>query len=148
MTAFPVTPESLARETLQAVSLLQELDELTPNCVPIRRSYLGQIEAKLQRLLTLVTAPPPPVVVQDMRPLVRALDAELDRLGWTSATAPRGPCCLDVFATNEAGIVAVEHPTGSTCFSGTALLAILEQLTDDINYGDLWQAMQPAMVQE
>jgi hypothetical protein len=145
---FPITPESLVHETLQAVTLLRERGESSPGCVTIRTIHLDQIEAKLHILLALLTAPPTPAVVREMRPLVQALAAELDRLGWSSDTAPRGPLCLDVFPTNETGVVAVEHLHGPTCFTGEALLAILQQLATPLSYHDLWQAMQPAKVDE
>jgi hypothetical protein len=146
---FPITPESLVRETLQAVTWLKEWNELTPGWRAIRTSYLAQIEAKLQTLLALLTAPPTPAVVREMRPLVQALAAELGRLGWSSETAPPGDCCLDAFPTNEAGIVAIESPSESTtCFYGVPLLAILRGLPDDITWNDVWQAIQPAVVND
>jgi hypothetical protein len=145
---FPTTPESLVRETLQAVTLLRELDDLTPGCLAVRRSHLEQIEAKLQTLRALLTAPPPSAVEREMRPLIRAIDDELDRLGWSSENAPPGDRCLDAFPTNKACIVAIESPYETTCFYGSPLLAILEGLPDDIDWDDLWQAMRPALADQ
>jgi hypothetical protein len=148
MTDFPTTPESLVRETLQAVTLLRDLDEVTPGCLTVRRRHLDQIEEKLQLLLVLLTTPPTPAVVRKMRPLVQAIDRELDRLEWSSDTAPPGDECLDAFATNDVGIVALTAPYDTTCYHGAALLAILEALPEDTDWDTLGQAILPAMVHE
>jgi hypothetical protein len=145
---FPVTPESLTREILQAVTLLRERGESSPGCVTIRTTHLTQIDAKLQLLLDLLTGEGTPAMLRKMRPLVRAIDRHFDRLAWSSDTALPGEPCLDVFSTTEAGIVAVEHAEGTMCFYGGPLLAILEQLPDGSEYDELWQAMQPARVKD
>jgi hypothetical protein len=148
MTLFPTTPESLVRETLQAVTWLTELDEVTPGGLAVRRSHLEQIATKLQLLLAVLTAPPTPAVVREMQPLVDAIQAELDRLGWSSSTAPEGVHCLDAFPTNEAGIVALTDLDDTHCFHGEALLALLQALPEDTDWDMLLLAILPAIAED
>jgi hypothetical protein len=148
MTDFPITPESLTRETLQAVTLLRELEELTPGCLAVRRSHLEQIEAKLQTLRTLLTAPSPSTVAHTMLPLVQAIQAELDRIGWSSDTAPRGPHCLTAFPTHVAGLVTLANFCTTITLHGGALLAILQALPEETAWEDLCIALRPALADQ
>jgi hypothetical protein len=137
-TPFPITPESLVRETLQAVTLLRELEELTPGCLAVRRSHLDQIEAKLHALLALLTTPPTPAVVQ-------AINRELDRLGWSSDTAMPGTECLAAFPTETPGLVTLANFCTTITVHGGPLLAILQALPEETAWEDLCIALRPAL---
>jgi hypothetical protein len=137
-TPFPTTPESLVCETLQAVTLLLAMDEVAPGSLTIRRSHLEQIEAKLQQLRALLTAPPPLAVVQ-------AINRELDRLGWSSDTAMPGTECLAAFPTETPGLVTLANFCTTITLHGGPLLAILQALPEETAWDDLCIALRPAL---
>ena len=79
------------------------------------------------------------------------IDAELDRLGWSSTTAPEGNSTLDAWntpATEADGIVTVHDAQEVTRFQGQALLETLRTLPDGIAWDDLWQEIVPHMVHD
>jgi hypothetical protein len=82
------------------------------------------------------------------RDMCKAINAELDRLEWSSDTAPEGDTCIDAFPTKEAGIVALADNQETTCFYSEALLRVLFNLQAPISWDNLWHAMLPHMVKE
>lgn len=79
------------------------------------------------------------------------IDGELDRLGWSSTTAPEGASTLDCWntpTTEEDGLVTLHDPQEVTMFRGEALLEALRQLPEGISWEALWHAILPHSVQE
>lgn len=79
------------------------------------------------------------------------IDAELDRLGWSSRTAPEGNSTLDAWntaTTDQDGIVTLHDDQEVTPFHGLVLLHTLQGLQPAISWDDLWQAILPHMVEE
>ena len=77
------------------------------------------------------------------------IDAELERLGWSSTTAPAGLATLDAWktpTTDADDIVTLHDRQGVTLFKGRALLETLRTLPENIDYENLWQAIVPHMV--
>jgi hypothetical protein len=83
-----------------------------------------------------------------MLPLVQAINRELDRLGWSSDTAPRGPHCLTAFPSHIAGIVRLATSCTMLCFDGRALLAILQALPEETAWEDVCIALRPALADQ
>ena len=77
-----------------------------------------------------------------------AINAELDRLSWSSDTAPEGDTTLDAFPTDGEGIVMVADNQEQTCFYAEPLLRTLLDLAAPISYDDLWYAILPHMIEE
>lgn len=79
------------------------------------------------------------------------IDAELDRLGWSSTTAPEGSSTLDAWnspTTDADGIVTLHDSQEVTRFHGLALLETLRTLPDEIDWDALWHEILPHMVAE
>lgn len=79
------------------------------------------------------------------------IDAELDRLGWSSRTAPEGNSTLDAWntaTTDQDGIVTLHDDQEVTPFHGLVLLHTLQGLQPAISWDDLWHAILPHMVEE
>ena len=79
--------------------------------------------------------------------IVTQINLELDRLGWSSDTAPEGETCLDAFPTEDTGVVALEDTQETTLFDGAGLLSTLTALPAEIEWEDLWQAILPYATQ-
>jgi hypothetical protein len=82
------------------------------------------------------------------RALCAAINFELDRLQWSSDTAPAGNTCLDAFPTQDAGVIIVADTQEETPFASEALLRALCWLTPPITYEHLWHAMLPCIIQD
>lgn len=83
--------------------------------------------------------------------LDQRIDAELDRLGWSSTTAPEGASTLDCWQTPTTavdGIVTLHDEQEVTPFHGEALLVALMALAPGVSWDDLWYEILPHMVQE
>jgi hypothetical protein len=76
------------------------------------------------------------------------INLELDRLGWSSETAPPGANSLDAFLTETEGIVSLHDTQEITDFRGSELLTILQMLPASIAWEDLWQAILPLAEEE
>ena len=77
-----------------------------------------------------------------------AINNELDRLGWSSDTAPEGNTSLDAVPTDEAGVVAILDTQETSLFHSETLLRLLFEVQPPVTYDALWQAILPAMVAE
>ena len=75
-----------------------------------------------------------------------AINAELDRLGWSSDTAPAGKRCLDAFPTEDAGIIVISDPQEETAFYSEPLLRVLYDLAAPLSYDDVCHAIRPYRV--
>lgn len=75
--------------------------------------------------------------------IVTQINLELDRLGWSSDTAPEGETCVDAFPTEDTGVVVLEDTQETTMFDGAGLLSVLTALPAEIEWEDLWQAILP-----
>ena len=76
------------------------------------------------------------------------IDQELDRLGWSSTTAPEGSSTLDCWDTETPGVVVLHDTQEVTAFHGPALLDTLRALPDGTSWDDVWQAILPHMLDE
>ena len=77
-----------------------------------------------------------------------AINRELDRLRWSSDTAPEGNTTLDAFPTDAAGIVMLADTQEQTLFYAEPLFRVLCDLQPPISYDEIWHAMLPHMVSE
>ena len=89
-----------------------------------------------------------PTDIQEHFERCRAINRELDRLGWSSDTAPPGTSCLDAFPTTQGGIVVISDPQEETAFYSEPLYRALKDLEPPVSYDDIWHAMLPHLVEE
>lgn len=93
-------------------------------------------------------APPAPTTPDGLlrfsRYLASAISRELDRLDWSSETAPPGEQCLEAFpATPGHGVVAVDGPEGTCCYDGLPLLQHLVDLEPPLTWEAMLAALRP-----